>query len=1050
MQKCLLLCLSLCFYLPSFAQILSVKDSAVQISDLKIHVNANAYQATTTVEMEVANPNSKVLDGEINFSLAGGQVINEFRLDINGKMREGVVIEKQQARIAYENVIRRKVDPGLLEMTAPNRYRIRVYPVPAKGSRLVSFTVQQLLFPNGRQLDYAFPLKFFTTVKKTSAAIFVSGDAAPFVWSGLLTGKSFVHQANQYRCDYTAQGISTNASLSFSIPFGQTITLCKSGDDCGSSFLARIIPDSLRLPPKSLQATTVFWDVSASAAGRNPSAELRFLEKYLKLRQPQKVQLVTFAVEVEETKTVFNPASNFNAVRKFLEAQRPDGGTRLNRLRCADYPAEEYLLFSDGQNTFGEGGLLTNGKPVFCLQSAASADTRLLKQLASSTAGKVIDLVALNAEQALENLQQAQWVLGCSEEEKKRFDLTWMQTGNAFFISGKGAKETDTLTLVFRYGGREQKLLLPLGQTIYMEAQLSVAAALIKGESLAQTASGKDTLQALAMAHHLVTATASLIVLDAVDDYYQYRINPPAELLDEYKKRYSLPPVRQEEKKRQAEILVYEKLRSAVDEYNGKLRWWAPKGTVLAVRSPEEKRKAAVIAGNTTVPEQALTPALNSAAAFKQSGALSEVVVVGYGTQRRANMTGAVSTVTGNALPASTTVQSALAGRVAGVTIISGQPGASGSIQLRGVTSIRGGAEPLYVIDGVQSDAASAQNMSTFDIESISVLKDASATALYGSGAANGVIVIATKRGRFTPLLSKVAGEEEDFNDSLAELEKPMRYEAYLRMKEHQNSVPAFYFEVADYFFQQKQPKEALRIISNLAELKAEDHQVLRSVAYLLEEWGNYTEAVDVYKAVLRMKEEEPQSYRDLALAYALSGNRKEAVRLLYEVLTKDWGIYESRYQGLREIIMTELNTLMAEQKPEDFGVNAEVLQAAPVDLRVVVDWNKDETDIDLHVLEPGGEECSYNHRLTQSGGRISEDFTQGYGPEEYEIKTAVKGRYKINIDYYGDRYQKQQVPSFVKVTVFKNFGKANQTIFIKTVKLEGSEGMIELAEIKF
>jgi uncharacterized protein YfaP (DUF2135 family) len=145
---------------------------------------------------------------------------------------------------------------------------------------------------------------------------------------------------------------------------------------------------------------------------------------------------------------------------------------------------------------------------------------------------------------------------------------------------------------------------------------------------------------------------------------------------------------------------------------------------------------------------------------------------------------------------------------------------------------------------------------------------------------------------------------------------------------------------------------------------------------------------------------------------------------------------------------MTELNTIASAGK--SFAIDKSLLQSLPVDLRVVVDWNKDETDIDLHVTEPGGETCSYSNRNTKSGGRITDDFTDGYGPEAYEIRQAKKGTYKISVNYFGDRYQKQQVPSFIKLSVFKNYGKANQTVMVKTIKLEGNERMIELAEIKF
>lgn len=131
------------------------------------------------------------------------------------------------------------------------------------------------------------------------------------------------------------------------------------------------------------------------------------------------------------------------------------------------------------------------------------------------------------------------------------------------------------------------------------------------------------------------------------------------------------------------------------------------------------------------------------------SEALDEVVVVGYGKQRKSSITGSVATVKVGEVKEITApgVANMLQGKVAGVvaTPVSGQPGAEVSIRVRGTGSIRGSQDPLWVIDGVVGEQLSALNPN--DIESISVLKDGSATALYGSRGANGVIQVTTKRG---------------------------------------------------------------------------------------------------------------------------------------------------------------------------------------------------------------------------------------------------------------------------------------------------------------
>lgn len=128
---------------------------------------------------------------------------------------------------------------------------------------------------------------------------------------------------------------------------------------------------------------------------------------------------------------------------------------------------------------------------------------------------------------------------------------------------------------------------------------------------------------------------------------------------------------------------------------------------------------------------------------------LEQVVVVGYGTQKKSDLTGAVSVVDAEALKqvSHSNISSMLEGKVAGVQITSdGQPGADPSVRIRGIGSF-GNTAPLYVIDGVPM-GISIRDFSSNDIETIQVLKDASAAAIYGSRAANGVVIITTKRGQ--------------------------------------------------------------------------------------------------------------------------------------------------------------------------------------------------------------------------------------------------------------------------------------------------------------
>lgn len=138
---------------------------------------------------------------------------------------------------------------------------------------------------------------------------------------------------------------------------------------------------------------------------------------------------------------------------------------------------------------------------------------------------------------------------------------------------------------------------------------------------------------------------------------------------------------------------------------------------------------------------------------------LDEVVVVGYGTMRRSDMTGSVASISSKSIEesVSTTIDQVLQGRIAGVQMVqnTGLPGGGSSIQIRGVSSLNSSNEPIYVVDGVIISGGGGSitsnpiaDINPNDIESMEVLKDASATAIYGSQAANGVIIITLKKGK--------------------------------------------------------------------------------------------------------------------------------------------------------------------------------------------------------------------------------------------------------------------------------------------------------------
>lgn len=164
---------------------------------------------------------------------------------------------------------------------------------------------------------------------------------------------------------------------------------------------------------------------------------------------------------------------------------------------------------------------------------------------------------------------------------------------------------------------------------------------------------------------------------------------------------------------------------------------------------------------------------------------LDEVVVVGYGTQRRESLTGSLQTVKENKLKDITTanVENMLNGKVSGVFVApgSGQPGSSGAVMVRGKASINGSSAPLWVIDGVIVGDGAGQ-LNPADIETMTILKDAASTAIYGSQGANGVILVTTKSGKsgkMTINLSAKAGVSTLNNGNLEMMNGAELYDYY-------------------------------------------------------------------------------------------------------------------------------------------------------------------------------------------------------------------------------------------------------------------------------
>jgi hypothetical protein len=289
-------------------------------------------------------------------------------------------------------------------------------------------------------------------------------------------------------------------------------------------------------------------------------------------------------------------------------------------------------------------------------------------------------------------------------------------------------------------------------------------------------------------------------------------------------------------------------------------------------------------------------------------------------------------------------------------------------------------------------------------------------------------------------------------------------YATYLGLTASWRTSPSFYLDCAGFFLA-RDAALGRRVLSNLAEMRIDDPALLRIFSWRLQEAGDLDLAVSVLRRVLSLRPEEPQSYRDLALALSARGEARglgddlsEAMGLLYRVVMRhpleesDLGeradlvqVWE-RFPQIEIIALEELNRLLAvsaqrswDHPPVAPPLDERLRGNLDCDLRVVMSWDADATDIDLHVVEPSGEEAYYARQNTRIGGLVSSDMTQGYGPEEYLIHRAPAGTYAIRCHYYAARMQTLLGPATVSAVAITDWGRASERRQRLTLRLDRS-----------
>ena len=224
-------------------------------------------------------------------------------------------------------------------------------------------------------------------------------------------------------------------------------------------------------------------------------------------------------------------------------------------------------------------------------------------------------------------------------------------------------------------------------------------------------------------------------------------------------------------------------------------------------------------------------------------------------------------------------------------------------------------------------------------------------------------------------------------------------------------------------------------------ELPVADDETLLIIAFRLQRGGNFDDAIRILELLEVRTENRPQPKRSLALALIARGKSRgkaglrdleRAIELLVTVALDPGkgNDAEGDFDGIETIALMEANAIipLIEEHGGVWNLEREFRGHFDTDVRILIEWTNDDADIDLWVIEPSGEKTYYSNQLSDIGGTISNDMTNGFGPEEYLLRRALPGEYVVKIDGYSPDRLNPNGKGRVMVRLIRDFARANQS----------------------
>ncbi len=1013
--------------------------SPVQLRAVRVSAEISGRLALTSVELEFFNPNARVLEGELQFPLLEGQSVVGMAMQVeNGAMREAVVVDKARGEQVFEDVTRARIDPALLSQTQGDNYKLRVYPLPAQGAKRVVVRYAEQLAPRSRPgwLGYRLPLAYAESLPELAVTVRVAGQAGGAAADCLAVGSAvprasiaqaavpaFVAQGADQVLDWVRRDVRPAGVLQVDVPGASgSVSI---GEHRGRSYfvaqwpLAACRAGATASPARRLpKAMALVWDASGSGAERDHGREFALLDAYFARARRMEVHLHGLRHVAEAPRVFQVEGGDWSALRRELEATAYDGATDLHaglHPGCFAPAVGEVLLFSDGLSNFGdaESAPLTR-LPLYAVLSSGRADATRLRSLAEARGGALIDLLGGDGPSAGKAvsllLEQPTRLVRMESNGARQLVAASMRPQDGWLtIAGELTERRAVLRLELEHpgGGANQRIELPLqadptdgpawpskkagaddgrapsSLAPRTWAQLRIRA--LQGEE----ALNRAEIRRLSRDFCIVTRETSLIILDRAEDYARFEIAPPPELAAEVA---ALQGLAQAQRRRETQ----DQLEQVVRKFERKRAWWAQGPAPAPWRwgmAAKERSRA------------------QGAAAADMQRQESE--------RKFESMPGSPPTMA--PVPMAPAAAPATASKA---------------------------AAPMF-----RDDAAARLAGPADAAESRGNLAPLAKPSPDGP-AGNAAVIRLRPAERDAPYLRR-----------LAALPSAQLYRAYLDERAGHRDSTAFFLDVAELLFERGQHELAVRVLSNLAEMDLENRQVLRILAQRLLQADLPHLAVPLLRKVLAWAPHEPQSYRDLGLALAAAGEPQAAVDMLYDLVLRPW----PRFPEVELIALAELNAiavvpgLFVRTPPNPSGamlrpvhrtysvdtsrIDPRLRHNLPLDLRAVLSWDTDNTDIDLWVTDPSGEPAYFGRPLTRQGGRLSQDATGGYGPEEFSLRRAMPGTYRVEVQFYGHRQQVVSAATTVQLVLSTGFGTPRQVDRRVTLRLRDPRDRVLVGE---